>query len=124
MGKRIEIIFRYKNYGIGKYGKYNVLIQTEYDELKYYWISEKQKNKLDILFGWFERSTPDYIIYGAFEDNRFIWAGESATDLCKYFNIPLSTIPDITRIIWPGQIPDLPIPKDVEIADELKDNLT
>jgi hypothetical protein len=123
MGKRIEIILRYKNCGLGKYGKYNALIQTKYDELNYCWISEKQKTKLDILFGWFEKSTPDYIIYGAFEDNRFIWAGESATDLCEYFKIPLSTIPDITTMTWLGQIPELSIPEHVEIADELKDSI-
>lgn len=122
--KYIKIILRYRNCGIGKYGKYNALIQTKYDEIKYYWISEKQKTKLDILFGWFEKSTPDYIIYGAFENNRFIWAGENATDLCEYFKVPVETIPNLDTIVWLGQIPILPIPEHVEIADELKDDIT
>jgi hypothetical protein len=120
---RIEILFKYRNKGIGKYGKTRFELQIRYDKIVTCWLSNKQKNNIETWFYGFTESCPSRIVYAAFEEDRFIWCGLYSKWLCQTFNANEDSIPDSDLVTWPGEIPFLAIPEKVEIADELKDTI-
>lgn len=120
---KIKLIQSVKQAWQSKYS-YACQMNTYSESMKTYFMSERQYNNLLDQFGDSYYSTSQNPVYGVFDKQRFIWAGNKKDIpwLMERFDAALD---ELGGVIWSERehryIPVLEVPEEVEIADEFKD---